>query len=228
MAGREAAATWTLVASIVAGVSYLLADYLALPGWASLTWKGAGVGLLAVYLGLRARSLDGWLICAVMAAGAAGDVLLGPAGFVVGGAAFLLGHLVAIVLYQRNRRSGLGMTDWLLAAALVVATVVTAFLLPADRSGAAGVAIYALGLSCMAASAWLSRFPRNWVALGALMFLASDLLIFARSGPLAGIATAWVGFAVWGLYFGGQALVCLGVVRALADDREAEANAAAA
>jgi uncharacterized membrane protein YhhN len=109
----------------------------------------------------------------------------------------------------------LGPQDWLLAAALVVATVVMAFLLPADRFGAPGVALYALGLSCMAACAWLSGFPRAWVALGALMFVASDLLIFARSGPLAGVATALVGFAIWALYFGGQALLCVGVVREL-------------
>ncbi|HEY2751526.1 lysoplasmalogenase family protein [Phenylobacterium sp.] len=215
MVGRKAAARVALAAAVVAGVTYLAEDHLTLPNWASLAWKGAGVGLLAVYAGLRARSLDGWLICAALAAGALGDVLLGPAGFVVGGAAFLVGHLAAIVLYQRNRRRGLRWQDWMLAAALVVATVVTAFLLPADRAGAPGVALYALGLSCMAASAWLSGFPRAWVALGALMFVASDLLIFARSGPLAGVATALVGFAVWGLYFGGQALLCVGVVREL-------------
>jgi uncharacterized membrane protein YhhN len=89
-------------------------------------------------------------------------------------------------------------------------------LLPADRAGALGVAAYALGLSAMAATAGLSVFPRGRVALGALMFLASDLLIFARAWPLAGQATALVGFLVWALYFGGQALICLGVTRALA------------
>jgi len=73
----------------------------------------------------------------------------------------------------------------------------------------------------MAASAWLSRFPRRQVALGAAMFVASDLLIFARMGPLAGVAPGWVGFAVWGLYFAGQALVCVGVVRALTRNGQA-------
>ena len=214
MGRSRGAARLALAGAIVAGVSYLAADRLALPEPAALAWKGAGVALLALYAGLSARSVDGWLICAVMALGAAGDVLLGAAGFVVGGGAFLVGHLVAIVLYQRNRRSDLAWPDGLLAAAFVAAVVAAAFLLPSDRAGAPGVAVYAAGLSCMAASAWLSRFPRNRVALGALMFVASDLLIFARTGPLAGSGW-WLGFAIWGLYFAGQLLVCVGVVRDL-------------
>lgn len=208
------AARLALAAAIVGGVSYLAADHLAVSPVASLAWKGSGVGLLALYAALSAESLDGWLICAVMALGVAGDVLLGPAGFVVGGAAFLAGHLTAIALYQRNRRAGLGGAAWLAAAALVAATVAAAFALPADRSAAPGVAVYAVGLSSMAASAWLSRFPRR-VALGAMLFLVSDLLIFARSGPLAH-GGVWVGFAIWGLYFAGQALIAAGVVRTLA------------
>jgi len=155
----------------------------------------------------------GRLIFAVMAFGAAGDVLLGAAGFVVGGAAFLVGHLIAIVLYQRNRRAGLGWPAWIAAAALIAATVAAAYLLPADRAGAPGVALYAFGLAYMAASAWLSRFPRT-VAVGATMFLVSDLLIFARSGPLAG--QPGLGFAIWSLYFAGEALIATGVVRTLA------------
>jgi uncharacterized membrane protein YhhN len=208
--------TWlariALAAAIVGGVSYLAADHLALSPAVSLAWKGSGVGFLALYAALSAETADGWLLWAVMAFGAAGDVLLGAAGFVVGGGAFLVGHLVAIALYLRNRRAGLGWSSWVAAAALIVATVTMAFLLPADRAGAPGVAIYATGLACMAASAWLSRFPRS-IAIGATMFLASDLLIFARSGPLP--ASALVGFAVWSLYFAGQALIATGVVRAL-------------
>jgi uncharacterized membrane protein YhhN len=210
----KAGARLILAAAIIAGVSYLAADRFKLSPEVSLVWKGAGVSLLALYAAVSARTPDGWLITAVMAAGAAGDVLLSAAGFVVGGAAFLVGHLIAIVLYQRNRRAGLGWPAWLAAAALVAGTIAAAYLLPAARSGAPGVALYAAGLSCMAASAWLSRFPRTLVGAGALMFLVSDLLIFARAGPLAGVA--WAGFAVWSLYFAGQAMICVGVVRTLA------------
>lgn len=213
MAAESLVARLALAGALIGGVSYLAADHLALSQTASLAWKGSGVGLLALYAALSARSLDGWLIAAVMALGAAGDVLLGAAGFVVGGGAFLLGHLVAIGLYLKTRRPDLAVGDRLFALALIPAVVAAAFLLPADRSAAVGVAVYALGLSAMAASAWVSQFPRR-VALGALMFVASDLLIFARSGPLAGGA-AWVGFAIWSLYFAGQALICLGVVRTL-------------
>ena len=95
--------------------------------------------------------------------------------------------------------------------------MLVAFLLPSDRAGAPGVALYALGLSLMAAFAWTSRFPRYRVGLGALMFLVSDLLIFARSGPLA--HAAWIGFSIWGLYYAGQALICLGVTGTLAKGR---------
>ena len=202
-----------LAAAILAGVSYVGSWGMHLPLAASTAWKGAGVALLALYAGLNARSRDGWLICAVMGFGALGDMLIEALGLVAGAAAFLLGHLVAIGLYLRHRRPAPSPSQLLLAAVLVPATVVTAFQLPADRAGAQGVAVYALGLSLMAATAWLSRFPRYQVGAGALMFVASDLLIFARAGPLQG--AAWIGLAIWGLYFTGQVLICSGVTRAL-------------
>lgn len=205
-------ARWALIASIIGGVSYIASWNLHLSTPAEVLWKGSGVGLLALYAGLKARSADGWLLTAVMALGALGDILLVTSGLTIGALAFLAGHLTAIGLYARNRRRA--STPALLAAAIFIPVVVgIAFHLPADRAGAPGVALYATGLSAMAASAWLSRFPRGQVALGALMFLVSDLLIFARGGLLPeGFAT---GLAVWGLYYAGQLLICLGVSRAL-------------
>lgn len=202
-----------LAASILAGVSYVASWNLGLDPVASMAWKGAGVALLAVYAGLKARNLDGWLICAVMAFGALGDVLLEAAGLIAGAVAFLIGHLIAIGLYLRNRRIRLTTSQRLLAIVLVPATVAIAFLLPSDRAGAPGVAVYSLGLAVMAAMAWTSRFPRARTGIGAIMFVVSDLLIFARSGPLEG--AAWIGLAIWGLYYFGQLLICLGVTSGL-------------
>lgn len=207
-------ARWVLIASLIAGVSYVAAWDLGLPKAAELTWKGLGVSLLAVYAALKARELDGWLLVAVMALGALGDVLLGALGLVVGAIAFLAGHLVAIGLYLRNRRPTLSRSQLALAVVLVPATVTLAWLLPGDRAGAAGVAFYSLGLALMAATAWTSRFHRFRVGIGAVMFVVSDLLIFARTGPLPD--NFYSGLAVWGLYYFGQLLICIGVVQGLA------------
>ena len=214
MPANTALTRLVLAAALVYGISYMASWGLPLSPAASVAWKGAGVALLAIYAGLNARSLDGWLICAVMAFGALGDVLLEVAGLTVGAVAFLTGHLIAIGLYLRNRAEAPSPSRRLLAILLVPATVTVAFLLPADRAGAPGVALYALGLSVMAATAWLSRFPRLRTGLGAVMFVASDLLIFARGGPLG--HAAWIGVAIWGLYFAGQTMITLGVTGALA------------
>lgn len=205
-----------LALSVAAGLSFLAGWDWPLPHGLLLAWKGAGVGLLAVYAAMEARTLDGWWLAAVMALGALGDVLL-DVGLVPGAVAFLFGHMFAIGLYLHNRRPHPSLTQWLLAIVLVPTTVLIAYLLPDDRAGAPLVAVYALGLALMAATAWLSRFPRFRTGIGAQMFLISDLLIFARQGPLHG--QAWLGFAVWGLYYLGQLLIVLGVTQVLAADR---------
>jgi len=50
-----------------------------------------------------------------------------------------------------------------------------------------------------------------------VMFVASDLLIFAEMGPLAG--AAFIGVAIWALYFAGQFLITLGVAQGLGERR---------
>ena len=211
---RESVAKLALLAALIGGTSYVLAWGMNLPPAWDLAWKGTGVGFLAVFAGLRARSLDGWLLTAVMTFGMLGDVLLGV-NFITGALAFLVGHLVAIGLYLRNRRPALTRSQLLLAVVLVPATVAIAFLLPTERAEAPGIALYATGLSVMAACAWISRFPRLWTGLGAVMFVVSDLLIFARMGRIEPGFT--VGLAVWGLYFAGQTMICLGVSGRLAE-----------
>lgn len=209
-----------LIAAVIAGVSYVASWFLPLPLALSVAWKGAGVGLLAVYAALRARRPDGWLLVAVMAFGAAGDMLLETSGRTVGALAFLAGHLTAVALYLRNARSGQKPAELGFGLALVPAIVLAAFLLPPDRAAAGPIALYATGLALMAASAWLSRFPRTLTAAGALMFAVSDLLIFLRTGRPA-LDILPVGLLVWGLYFAGQTLICLGVTRSLASPARA-------
>ncbi len=199
-----------LLASLVAGISFTFVKDGALAGLFKIVWKGAGVALLAVYALLRAPGTDGKLLAAVMAFGAAGDIAI-EISLEAGAAFFFVGHIVAIALYARHRRARLAQSQK--AAALLLGTPLIAYLLPADRSAAPAVALYALALGGMAAAAWSSAFPRYRVGLGAVLFVASDLLIFARMGPLAD--SELPDMLIWPLYYVGQFLICTGVVRAL-------------
>ena len=179
-----------------------------------LVLKGAGVALLAAFAATQAKSLDGWLLVLAMAVGAVGDVAI-EFSIVVGAAAFLVGHLCASVLYLRNRRRNLSGSQKALALVVLVAVPLLAFIMPADRTLALLAAIYAAALAIMAATAWTSAFSRYGVGLGAMLFVFSDLLIFAGLGPLSGSSIPRM--LIWPAYYIGQYLVCLGVVTALAN-----------
>lgn len=205
-------ALWLFLLAVAAGASFWFVGQHTIPALPWVAWKGAGVALLAIWAAVNAHNRDGWLITAVMALGALGDVLLERSQ--TGGAlAFLAGHVVAIILYLLHRRTKPSPSQVALSILLLAAVPVIAFLLPADRTAAPGVAVYATGLGAMAASAWISRFPRYRVGLGAVMFVASDLLIFSEMGPLAGSLVPF--FLIWPLYFAGQALIAWGAVTTL-------------
>lgn len=206
---RETLAPLVLRAAVFAGLSYIAVWGFGFEPTIMAIWKGSGVGLLALWAAMLARDQDGWLLAAVMACGAMGDVLLETAGLMAGAVAFAVGHCIAIWLYARNRRVSLTFSQRMLALLIVPVTVTTAYLLPSDRGAALEIAFYALLLSLMAAMAWTSRFPRYRTGIGAMMFVASDLLIFGRLGPIADTVT--IGGAIWLLYFIGQWLIAVGV-----------------
>lgn len=204
-----------LLASIATAIAYyLLRDgplgelYLALI-------KGASIALLAIYAWHRSHSRDVHLIAAVLAIAAAGDMVI-EFYEAEGGALFFASHLVALGLYLQpyNRRPHLAPSQKAAAVALLLLTPLTAYLLARDWS----VALYALALGGMASAAWTSRFSRYHVGVGALLFVVSDLLIFASmGGAITGLAT----LAVWPLYYVGQFLICTGVVQTLRRDHQA-------
>lgn len=202
---------WILWASVLGGASYLWAVINGLTGPGIVAWKGTGVALLALYAAWVARSVDGWLLAPVMALGAIGDVLL-DINFTAGAGSFALGHIVAIGLYARNRRPTLTGSQNALGITLAIGTPLLSWLLT-HRPDVTG---YAALLGAMAAAAWTSRFPRYWTGLGAVLFVVSDLLIFARMGPLAGSVVTSIG--VWALYYGGQLLITSGVTQTFKAD----------
>jgi uncharacterized membrane protein YhhN len=205
-----------VAASLLFGLGYPLLWAQPLAPGAMIAAKGAGVGMLALAAALRARTADAWRLAALLAFGALGDVLieieLGAGAF-----AFAMGHVAAISLYARNRRSGLGLGDLLVAVGLLGFAAAAPFLLLRGRPEQIAFTAYALLLGAMAASAWLSRFPRGLVALGALLFVASDILIAARLGM--GARPFGLGLAIWLLYYCGQFLIFVGVSSSLAAER---------
>jgi uncharacterized membrane protein YhhN len=214
---RRAGQPLLLVASLAAGLAYPLCWNIGLADGAEIALKGAGVALLALLAATQARSVDGWLLAAVMALGALGDVLL-EIRFEAGAVAFAVGHLVAITLYLRNRRAARTASQWAFAAALpLFGIVMPLLLLGSNGPEVAGFTVYSLLLTLMAATAWLSRFPRYRTGLGAVLFVVSDTLIAARMGPLA--SAEWVSYAIWLLYYVGQLLIFLGVSATLRGDR---------
>lgn len=193
-----------LLASLAAGVGFWLLKDSGLPGLYQIALKGAGVALLAIYAFNRHKGHDANTIAAVMGFGALGDVLI-EFRLEAGAVAFLIGHLIAIRLYWQHRRASPTRLQQAAALALLVLTPLASFQL-----GGAMVALYALGLGGMAATAWLSSFSRYRVGLGAVMFVASDLLIFGRMGVLA--QSLLPDLLIWPLYYFGQLLICVGVV----------------
>jgi len=199
--------SWLLAGAICAAAFFVLAQGPT-NGAAAIALKGLSVALLAAFALARAEGADGRLLTGIMLLSAAGDVGI-ELDQVVGGVLFLLSHVAAIVLYMRNRRVRTTPSQRAAGAALLILVPLLAWLL----SGALVTIVYGLALGGMAAAAWTSRFGRYRVGLGALLFVASDLLIFARLGGW--IEPATTGWLVWPLYYLGQAMICTGVVRTL-------------
>lgn len=202
-----------LLASVTAAVTYyFLADNPLGEIWL-IALKGASVGLLATYALRRAgQGLDGAIFVLALALSAAGDMVL-ELDFNAGGALFLASHLVAVVFYLRQRRARTSPSQKLLAASLLIGAPLVSYLVSLRLD----IAAYAIGLGAMAATAWLSRFPRYRVGTGAVLFIVSDWLIFSRMGPVSlEPLPTWL---IWPLYYAGQLMIATGVVQTLRGER---------
>lgn len=212
-------ARWLWWLALIGGISFFIAVYLRLDGPAIWAWKTSGVGLLALWAAANARAKNGWMIAAALGFGALGDWLLDAKGLEIGAVAFVVGHVIAITLYLINRRVRMTSSQRLLGWLTMPATLVIVWAMLSPAPGWWHAAVYSLFVAAMAAAAWTSRFPRYRTGIGAMMFLASDLFIFAgEGGALGKDVTMWL---VWPLYFAGQALIAWGVVSTLAKEAKA-------
>ncbi len=202
-----------LLASVAAAVAYyFLRDNPVGEGLWGLLLKGAGVALLAFYAFLRVphgkHRSDGLLLVGALALAAGGDVAI-ELDFRVGGALFAAAHVVAVALYLKNRHQRPSPTQKLIGLALLIATPLVSYVL----SGQIDVAIYAAFLGVMASAAWMSHYPRYRVGTGAVLFVLSDWLIFARMGPIDLEPANTI--LIWPLYYAGQIMIATGIVQCL-------------
>lgn len=201
-----------LLLSIIAAIAFYALGDSILPGMAQMLVKGAAVGMLALYALRRHGSGDARLLALVMLLAAIGDVAM-ELNYTVGGAVFFLSHCAAMALYLRHRRAHTTFSQGLFAAALLLLTPLIAWLLVAGNADALQIAIYALVVGGMAGLAWTSSFPRYRVGVGAVLFVLSDLLIFARMGIWP--ASPVPGLLIWPTYYIGQFLIATGVIQTL-------------
>lgn len=201
-----------LLLSVAAALAFFYLRFAPFPGLFLVLLKGSAVGLLALFAFLRHAGQDAKMLGWALGAASLGDMAM-ELDHTAGGLFFLLFHAFAIGLFLRHRRPALAPTQSWVVGLTLVFTPVVAWLLPADRDAAWQVGLYGAALGGMAASAWASTFPRYRVGAGAMLFLASDLLIFADMGPLAGHFLPR--YMVWPLYYLGVLLITTGVIETL-------------
>ncbi|ANU08036.1 lysoplasmalogenase family protein [Paraurantiacibacter namhicola] len=201
-----------LVASIAAALLFYYLRLTSFPEFWLVPVKGAPMALLAAYAWHRHDSRDARHLAGALALASLADMAI-EFTLLAGGILFFAYHLAMIALYLRHQRDRLAPSQKLFVAALLILTPIVAFLLPEDRSMGVQTGLYALPLAGMAAGAWASRFSRYQVGIGAVLFVISDLLIFAELGPLSGSPVP--NAAIWPTYFLGQFLIATGIIQAL-------------
>ncbi len=197
-----------LLAGIVATCAYYFLWNNPIGGVWLIALKGASVGFLAIYALRRGHGVDGALLALALALSAVGTMAV-ELYFRPGWTLFALSHIVATVLFLRNRKPDPSLNRKALALGLLVATPLATWLL----TGAVSATIYASVLGVMAATAWASLFARRHVGAGVLVLVSGKLLAFSRiSGFDMGELPELLG---WPLYYAGLLAIATGVVQTL-------------
>lgn len=206
---------WLWGASGVCAILYGLVLVGRPPSAVRTLVKTVAIGALAVLAYLQG---GGPLLAIALALCAIGDAFLAgdPKRWLPFGlAAFLAGHVVYVLLFWRERGPPAA-HFWVVAPLVALAAVaMLARLWSALGALKPALVAYVLAIVAMVATSLLLP-PLRWPAtVGALAFMASDAILsfdLFKGAKLAGSTrlTAW---AVWFLYFGGQALIAYGMLR---------------
>jgi uncharacterized membrane protein YhhN len=223
-----------LLLSIVCSFFYLITQsFQPYPG--SVLLKVLSVALLAA-LAFRAqreppskprgvewlRDRDNVILGMALAFSSLGDALLDldPARlFIKGLLAFLVAHLIYILLFVRNWVWPLRPKGWQLAvvvAVLFYSLLLSQWLAPSLGDLVAPVMLYVCVITVMAVSAILVGFSTTWVYTGVILFLISDSILavnkFRAPVPLSG-------YLIWATYYMAQYGIAIGFLREKLDEK---------
>jgi uncharacterized membrane protein YhhN len=161
------------------------------------------------------RDRDNVILGMALVFSSLGDALLDldPARlFIKGLLAFLVAHLIYILLFVRNWVWPLRPKRWqlaLLAAVLIYSLLLSLWLAPSLGDLAGPVMFYVCVITVMAVSAILAGFSTPWVYLGVILFLISDSILavnkFKAPAPLSGNL-------IWATYYLAQYGIAIGVL----------------
>jgi len=144
-----------------------------------------------------------------------GDVFLALPGahFIRGLTAFLVAHLLYILLFERNwphplRPSGAQMA--LAAIVLVYSLLLSNWLSPDLGALAAPVMVYTCAITIMAVSTIFAGFAKPWVWIGAMLFMISDSMIAAGKFKTP---VPFSQYLIWATYYLGQYGITVGFLQ---------------
>jgi uncharacterized membrane protein YhhN len=203
-----------LLLSIICSFFYLgTQSFQPFPG--SVLPKVLSIATLAV-IAFRAQGASSVILGMALAFSSLGDALLdlGPKRFFIGGLlAFLVAHLIYILIFVRNRVRPLKPKGWqlaLVAAVLIYSMLLSQWLAPSLGALLGQVMLYVCVITVMAVSAILAGFSKPWVYSGVILFLISDSILainkFKSPVPLGG-------YLIWATYYLAQCGIAIGFLR---------------
>jgi uncharacterized membrane protein YhhN len=203
-----------LLLSVSCGFSYLATQsFQPFPG--SVLLKVLSVATLAA-IAFRAPVASSPILGTALAFSSLGDALLdlSPRRFFIWGLlAFLVAHLIYILLFVRNRVRPMKPKGWQLALVIAVwsSNVLLLWWMAPSLGALTGpVMVYVCVITVMVTLGILAGFSKSWVCSGAILFLISDSILainkFKSPVPMAG-------YLIWATYYFAQYGIAIGFLR---------------
>jgi uncharacterized membrane protein YhhN len=209
--------TLSLSAAIAYGAGFVLGP----PSPVRTGLKMAAVGALAVLAWQNTNhNALGLMVCAALALSAIGDGFLAgdPKRWLpLGLGSFLIAHILYVAVFWTLGEHGHWLSPLrigLIAASILGAVGMLVWLWPHLGAMRAAVSVYIAAIVAMLATSILLPWQAWPIMVGALAFMASDAILSAelfRGTKLAG-SERLTAYAIWGLYYGGQAAIAYGLL----------------